>query len=1043
MESQRPPLPESDEATAKPARSLREHLFPILLAGSLLLTVLAVTLVTVRAARESDYQDLHTEFDFRVRETAERLEQRMATYEEVLRGTQGFMRGSIDVDANDFRDFVANLALPEHFPGIQALAVAALIAPTQLEEHVTSMRREGHAAYQVNPSGKRDRFSAVVRIEPFVGMNLRALGFDMLTEPFRRAAMVRAGETGRPAMSGKVQLIQESGLETQAGFVMYLPVYRHGMPVDTPARRESALLGWVAAPFRMNDLMAGVGGERSNDLRVRVFDGTGLDPQSLMYDSHRSASPSEERPAYHSVRRAAVSGRLWTVEIASRPDFEARLGTEKLYAIGFTGTVAGLLLSTLVWVLATGRRRAVTLAVDMTRKLRASEFRWKYALEGAAEGVWDANLQTGEVLYSRRWKAMLGYSDQEIPPHRSAWEDRIHADDRAATLQAAEACIAGVTKAYECEYRILCKDGSWKWVLARGMVVSRDSNGAALRMIGTHSDISSRKDAERREAQRMQALDQTRAALAHAQRLEAVGKLTGGVAHDFNNTLQIISGNLQLLQASGGDRERGQRLIGSALDAVERGAKLSSQLLAFARRQPLQPVVVNLNRLLDNMAELLQRALGESIEIQRETRSGLWNTLVDPSRLENVILNLALNARDAMSGGGILGISLRNAEFVGESASSMDGSTDAVPAGQYVILAMSDTGSGMSREVVEQAFEPFFTTKEEGKGTGLGLSMAHGFVMQSGGYIRIDSIVGHGTTVSVYLPRSLEPEARAEPARTEASTERGNETLLVVEDDNGVRETVVALLTGLGYQVLAAADGEAALAILKRDESIDLLFTDVVMPGPVTSRDLARRAKEINPGIEVLFTSGYTRNAVMQDGKLEPGVNLIGKPYRSEQLARRLRELLAKARHSRQTGRSSQEQPAPVFAKVGDTSAQEMDRSSAAGQKILVVDDNADLLELACEMLTMLGWAPTPCTDAERAVQLLQDQSYEVLFTDVSLPGASGIALARQAVLLRPGIRVVFASGYNDLSRHGGDPAQIFLRKPYNVTELQRALEAA
>jgi PAS domain S-box-containing protein len=1088
MESQRPPLPEGDEASAKPGRRRREHFFPVLLAGSLLLVVLAITLVTWANARKSVYQDLQTEFDFRVRETAERLEQRMATYEEVLRSTQGFMRGSIYVDPNDFREFVANLALPEHFPGIQGIAVSTLLSPGGLTEHVTGMQREGHATYRVNPGGNRDRFSAITRIEPLAGMNLRALGFDMLTEPFRRAAMIQAGESGRPAMSGKVQLIQESGREAQAGFVMYLPVYRHGVPIETLAERQAALLGWVAAPFRINDLMAGIGGERSNDLRVRVFDGTALDPQSLMYDSHRNALPPETGPAYRSVRRTAVSGRLWTMEIASRPDFEARVGTEKLVAIGLTGTIAGLLLSVLVWMLATGRRRALSLAVDMTRKLRASEFRWKYALEGAGEGVWDLNLQTEEVLFSRRWKAMLGYSDQEIPPRRSAWADRIHPDDKAAVLQAAEACIAGATKTFACEYRMLCKDGSWKWVLARGMVVNRGSDGTALRMIGTHSDITDRKDAERREAQRMETLDHTRAALAHAQRLEAVGKLTGGVAHDFNNTLQIISGNLQLLQASDGAREHRQRLVSSALDAVERGAKLSSQLLAFARRQPLQPVVVKLNRMLDNMADLMQRALGESIEIRRETRSGLWNTLVDPSRLENVILNLALNARDAMDGGGILDIRLRNAEFVGESAGPLDGSADSIPAGQYVLVAMSDTGSGMSREVLEQAFEPFFTTKEEGKGTGLGLSMAHGFVRQSGGHIRIDSTVGHGTTVSIYLPRSLEPEARVEPARTEAYTEGGNETLLVVEDDDDVRETVVALLTNLGYRVMAASDGEAALAILKGGEPIDLLFTDVVMPGPVSSRELARRAKEIHPGIEVLFTSGYTRNAVMQDGKLEPGVNLLGKPYRSEQLARRLRELLAKARHSRQLGLSRPEQRAAgsgddsdpsgaspqvspagapaaaitavstvatpfstdafaatsdVAAQLGAPSATAINRSCETRRKVLVVDDNTDLLELACEMLSMLGWAPTPCTDAERALQLLRDQSYEVLFTDVCLPGTNGIALARQAGLLRPGIRVVFASGYGDLTEHGGDRAQAFLRKPYNVTELLQALEAA
>jgi PAS domain S-box-containing protein len=379
-------------------------------------------------------------------------------------------------------------------------------------------------------------------------------------------------------------------------------------------------------------------------------------------------------------------------------------------------------------------------------------------------------------------------------------------------------------------------------------------------------------------------------ALQQAQKMESIGKLTGGVAHDFNNLLQIISGNLQLLQAEVTPGSKAERRIVNAMAGVQRGAKLASQLLAFGRRQPLEPKVINIGRLVGGMEDLLRRSIGESIEMETVVSATLWNAFADPTQVENAVLNLAINARDAMDGVGKLTVEARNAHL--DDAYSLQNSD--VRPGQYVMLAVSDTGSGMSAELLERVFEPFFTTKAEGKGSGLGLSMVYGFAKQSGGHVKIYSEIGEGTTVRLYLPRIYESEdVAAGPELVEAGG--GSETILVVEDDGEVRGIVTDMLRELGYKVLTAKDAASAVPILESGVKIDLLFTDVVMPGPVRSPELARKARELIPGIKILFTSGYTENAIVHGGRLDPGVNLLAKPYSRQALAARIRDALGKA----------------------------------------------------------------------------------------------------------------------------------------------------
>ncbi len=382
-------------------------------------------------------------------------------------------------------------------------------------------------------------------------------------------------------------------------------------------------------------------------------------------------------------------------------------------------------------------------------------------------------------------------------------------------------------------------------------------------------------------------------ALRQSQKMEAIGQLTGGVAHDFNNLLQVILGNLERLgrrlpggAATGGE----QRLVEAATRAAGRAATLTQRLLAFSRRQPLAPKSLDLNRLVAGLLELLGRTLGETIHVETVLAGGLWRVFVDENQLENALLNLAVNARDAMPGGGKLTLETQNVGLDEAYARSQE---DVRP-GDYVLVSVSDSGVGMTREVLARAFDPFFTTKDIGQGTGLGLSQVYGFVRQSGGHVRIDSAPGEGASVKLYLPQFFELEPVATTATPALQVPMGSrhETILVVEDEDDVRSFTRDTLQELGYDVREAANGPAALRALEANPGLRLLFTDIGLPGGLNGRQLADEARRRWPSIRVLLTTGYTRDAVVRHGRLEPGVELLVKPFTEADLARKIREVL-------------------------------------------------------------------------------------------------------------------------------------------------------
>lgn len=525
-------------------------------------------------------------------------------------------------------------------------------------------------------------------------------------------------------------------------------------------------------------------------------------------------------------------------------------------------------------------------------------------------------------------------------------------------------------------------------------------------------------------------------ALRQAQKMEALGNLTGGVAHDFNNLLQVVGGNLQLLSKDVEGNERAEQRLQNALSGVARGAKLASQLLAFGRRQPLEPKVVNVRRLIQNMDDMLRRALGEEIELETVVSGGLWNTLIDPSQLENAILNLAINARDAMDGRGRLTVEAANSVLDDDYARMHE---DVRP-GQYVMVAVSDTGSGIPADIIEHVLEPFFTTKSDGKGSGLGLSMVYGFLKQSGGHLKIYSEPGHGTTMRLYMPRTMQVEDRLTDLSSHP-VKGGTETVLVVEDDDGVRDTSVALLVDLGYRVLKAHDAQSAFAIVSSGVHVDLLFTDVVMPGPMRSTELARKAKALFPHMAILFTSGYTENSIVHGGKLDVGVELLSKPYTREALARKIRHVLGNAQQHRIAVERLEQQeqvrsvhpslPSPVSSK----------KSGIA--RVLIVEDEPLILMSNVDMLEELGHVVAEARSAEEALKAMDEGDFEILLTDVGLPGMSGLDLARIVRERWPALKIIFVSGDNAARSTSGIEEALQLSKPFSLDALRSVLAEA
>ncbi|MGF7174786.1 response regulator [Azospirillum doebereinerae] len=524
--------------------------------------------------------------------------------------------------------------------------------------------------------------------------------------------------------------------------------------------------------------------------------------------------------------------------------------------------------------------------------------------------------------------------------------------------------------------------------------------------------------------------ERAEAKLRQAQKMEAVGQLTGGIAHDFNNLLMIITGNLELARGRLGAEERVVPLLTQAMGAAERGAQLTKQLLAFSRRQNLQPQVLDIHTLLPALVPLVRHAVGAAIVVELVEAAELWHCRIDPHQFENALLNLAINARDAMPEGGCVRIVTENVTL---DESVAFGIPDAHP-GRYVAVSVGDSGHGMDADTMERAFEPFFTTKDVGKGSGLGLSMIYGFVRQSGGFVTLRSVPGQGTRVTLHLPWAA-PQDAVEPVPVPPVPlmENGQGTVLVVEDDEDVRRLVVQLVEASGYTVIDADSGTAALAVLAENAAIDLLFSDVVMPHGMNGIDLARVVRQRHPDVSILLTSGFTAGNRVRDPVLEMEFPVLRKPYRHEELAGAIHHALGQRPRLPSCAPASS---APdVAAPAADEAADEAPDAEPSRPRVLLVEDET-LVAMAVEaMLDDLGYAVVgPASTLDEALSMARSEPFDAALLDVSLAGVHSYPVAD--LLAARGIPFVFATGYGAASHpepHMGAPT---LAKPYGVSQL-------
>jgi PAS domain S-box-containing protein len=629
-------------------------------------------------------------------------------------------------------------------------------------------------------------------------------------------------------------------------------------------------------------------------------------------------------------------------------------------------------------------RREIARGHRLAKVLREHQERLQIALDAANEGLWEWKPDQNRMFFGPRFYALLGYEPDELPASLETWMKLIHPDDRTLVEKQFAEQIQRQRGTFQLEYRMAKKSGEYTWIQSRGKVIEWFSGRGPARVVGTIADVSERRSLEVQFHQ--------------AQRLDSIGTLAGGVAHDFNNLLTVINGYAALLLEDASLLEDGLREIRRA---GERAASLTRQLLAFSRKQLLQPTVLNLNDIVGDIEKMLRRLIGEDIDLIIKLATELANITADAGQLQQVLMNLAVNSRDAMPGGGTLLIETNNVELDEQYAAEHP----QVRTGRYIMLAITDSGMGMPPEVKERIFEPFFTTKPKGMGTGLGLATVYGIVKQMGGWIWVYSEPGQGTTFKVYFPRTDEGISTV-PSLPKTDV-RGTEVILVVEDQEEVRKLAVTALQRQGYTVYSAGSATEALKFCDQHQGpLELLLTDVIMPD-TSGHELAKQVTTKRPRLRVLFMSGYTDNALAHHGVLNPSVAYIQKPFTPVSLAEKVRDVLG-PHSSRNT--------------------------------ILIVEDDDSIRRLLRHYLTSNGYAVLEASNGRQALQHLETSALiDLIVTDLIMPEQGGLDMVRRLHEEIRDIPVIAISGEFSLDLIKVVPVLgvvAALRKPVNRDEL-------
>jgi PAS domain S-box-containing protein len=847
--------------------------------GGMIAIGLVITAIAFFIANRAEERRVLRVLELRVEWRVEDLQSKINLSREAIVATAIHAAAKPQIDVAQFHRFTSAAVA-----GTTSIASIAWVERVDAAQRASFEASAGFPILENGPNGKRvtaavrDSYAPIV-IQNRFDQRPHALGLDLASEPTRRLALALARDSGSPQSVMIPQAAEVAG----PTYLTFSPIFDTDDIPTTVNQRRLHLKGYVVGVFRVVDVLnAAIAATPAipEDLNFYLSNQTDEAASVGAFRIVATYSPPDSRvrvayaahvpprAEYSFARVFSVKRQRWRVDAFFSPGAVAAERSSGPLAI----LIAGILLTAMLAVHVRRGIRQVSVVQTLvdrgTRELKQTNRKLAALIDASPYAIVCLDAKQRIMLWNSMATDMFGYTEAEVlerPYPLVLPEDRAEFEERFKRVAAGE-----ILRNMPSHRRR--KDATTLETSSSAAAFYDSESGLPIGVIFAIEDTSERTRVQNQ--------------LRQAQKMEAIGQLTGGLAHDFNNLLGVILGNLDLLAERFGDGGEERELTEAAIQAALRGAELTRQLLAFSRRQPLAPKHIQLAPVLESTGELLRRSLGENVTIRFSVLAGLWPVMVDVSQLESALLNLSVNARDAMPNGGLLTIEATNV-VVDERAFELN--LEATP-GDYVLIAVSDTGCGMSTEILSHAFEPFFTTKGSG-GTGLGLSMVHGFIKQSGGYTKIYSEPGHGTTIRIYLPRARQGQESEPDTVVNPTLACGQEMIRVVEDNDRIRDLAVRHLHSLGYRTLSAADGASALEIIRGDTAVDLLFTDMVMPGGVDGRALADAARRERPNLRILFTSGFTAAAAAVSAN-QVHANLLSKPYRKSELARCIRGAL-------------------------------------------------------------------------------------------------------------------------------------------------------